>query len=374
MHDICEDDLTRQHLPLGKPIANAKAMILDTNGRPSPIGIPGELHIGGAGLARGYLNNPELTAEKFIPDPYSSDPTARLYKSGDLASWNPDGTLAFHGRIDQQIKLRGYRIEPGEIEANLLAHPAVAQAAVLLRHDDPANPRLIAYWVRQLPADQHLHAENTSSDPLSNSAASSNGSGDETRSATDQLHSQQLRSFLSQRLPDYMVPSAFIALEALPLTANGKLDRKALPAPSFAGDLEQRIPPSTELEHQLHRLWAEVLGHRDFGITDNFFMVGGHSLSAAQLVAAIASRLHHTMPVAAIVQPCCRRGQGVQLSSTRPRSAPGSSWTRARQRSPAAVGWRYRIRDAANPYRGKIQTGPEQVGGRSDGHAQGATQ
>jgi amino acid adenylation domain-containing protein len=252
--------LTTAEVPIGTPIANTTVRVLDPSGHPCPIGIPGELHIGGSGLARGYLNNPELTAETFIPDPFSDDPSARLYKSGDLASWNPDGTLAFHGRIDQQIKLRGFRIEPAEIEANLLAHPGVAQAAVVLRRDDPANPRLIAYWVPQQTAD-------------------------------DSPSSDQLRSFLSQRLPDYMVPSAFVALETLPLTTNGKLDRKALPAPSFAGALDQCVEPSTDVERQLHAIWAEVLGHSDFGITDNFFAVGGHSLAAARLV----SRLEQTI-------------------------------------------------------------------------------
>ena len=245
-------------VPIGRPIANTDVWVLDEGGQPCPIGIPGELHIGGGGLARGYLNNSELTAETFIPDPFSSDPTARLYKSGDLASWNPDGTLSFHGRIDQQIKLRGFRIEPGEIEANLLAHPAVAQAVVLLRRDDPNNPRLIAYWVA------------VASQP--SLAASS---------------SEQLRAFLADRLPDYMVPAAFLQLEGLPLTPNGKLDRKALPTPSFSGNLEQLVAPSSDLERQLHAIWAEVLGHSDFGITDNFFAIGGHSLAAARLVSQI---------------------------------------------------------------------------------------
>jgi acyl-coenzyme A synthetase/AMP-(fatty) acid ligase len=197
----------------------------------------GHLHSGGAGLARGYLNNPGLTAEKFIPNPFSSDPTVRLYRSGDLARWNPDGSLSYLGRIDQQIKLRGFRIEPGEIEAALLSHPAVAQAVVVLRNDDPSNPRLIAYWVHQvaLPSDQHL------------------------------------RAFLAERLPDYMVPAAFVELEVLPLTTNGKLDRKSLPAPDFSVDTSQRVEPSTDLERQLHAIWAEVLGHDEFGIIDNFF-------------------------------------------------------------------------------------------------------
>jgi amino acid adenylation domain-containing protein len=261
--------LTTAEVPIGTPIANTTVRVLDPSGHPCPIGIPGELHIGGSGLARGYLNNPELTAETFIPDPFSDDPSARLYKSGDLASWNPDGTLAFHSRIDQQIKLRGFRIEPGEIEANLLAHPGVAQAAVVLRHDDPANPRLIAYWVRQQTAD-------------------------------DSPSSDQLRSFLSQRLPDYMVPSAFVALETLPLTTNGKLDRKALPAPSFAGALDQCVEPSTDVERQLHAIWAEVLGHSDFGITDNFFAVGGHSLAAARLVSRLAQTIGSAPALAAL--------------------------------------------------------------------------
>ncbi|MFM8277019.1 MAG: amino acid adenylation domain-containing protein, partial [Cyanobium sp.] len=332
----------RHSVPIGRPLQTAEVRVLDGNGQPCPIGIPGELHIGGAGLARGYLNNPELTAEKFIPDPYSLDPKARLYKSGDLASWNPDGTLLFHGRIDQQIKLRGYRIEPGEIEANLLAHPAIAQAAVLLRHDDPANPRLIAYWVpQQLPAQPPLDASGSSA-PLTNNAASSNGnsaassngdeSSNETASALDPLPSQQLRSFLGERLPDYMVPSAFIALDALPLTANGKLDRKALPAPSFAGDLEQRIPPSNELERQLHDLWAEVLGHSDFGVTDNFFLVGGHSLAAARLVSRIEQAFGTAPPLAALFQSPSIAGLVPLVVPHQDRSEPPA----ARQPIPAA--------------------------------------
>jgi amino acid adenylation domain-containing protein len=266
--------LTTAEVPIGSPIANTTVRVLDPSGHPCPIGVPGELHIGGAGLARGYLNNPELTAEKFIPDPFSDDPSARLYKSGDLASWNPDGTLAFHGRIDQQIKLRGFRIEPAEIEANLLAHPAVAQAVIVLRHDDPANPRLIAYWVAQ-----NLDAQESTSDAPG---------------------SDQLRAFLAQRLPDYMVPSAFVALETLPLTTNGKLDRKALPAPSFAGALDQCVEPSTDVERQLHAIWAEVLGHSDFGITDNFFAVGGHSLAAARLVSRLAQTIGSAPALAAL--------------------------------------------------------------------------
>jgi amino acid adenylation domain-containing protein len=265
----------RQSIPLGRPLPSAELRVLDPAGHPCPIGIPGELHIGGTGLARGYLNNPGLTAETFIADPLASTPAARLYRSGDLVSWNPDGTLAFHGRIDQQIKLRGFRIEPAEIETLLLRHPAVAQAAVVLRRDDPLNPRLIAYWLPQAPG---------------RSGASVAAGGEE------------LRSFLGERLPSYMVPSAFVELEALPLTTNGKLDRKALPAPSFGMDGQRRVEPTTDLELQLHGLWAEVLGHGDFGITDNFFLVGGHSLAAARLMSRMGQSFGGVPPLAAIFQ------------------------------------------------------------------------
>ena len=259
-------------LPIGRPIAATLVRVLDRDGQPCPIGVPGELHIGGAGLARGYLNNPGLNAEKFIADPFVPDGTARLYLSGDLVAWNAYGSLAFHGRIDQQIKLRGFRIEPGEIEAQLLAHPAVGQAVVVLHKDDPSNPQLIAYWVPQTPG------------PSGAAAASAD----------------QLRAFLAERLPDYMVPAAFVELEALPLTPNGKLDRKGLPAPSFSGDGQQRVEPSTDLERQLHGIWAEVLGHGDFGTSDNFFVIGGHSLAAARLMALIEQRFAMALPIATI--------------------------------------------------------------------------
>lgn len=267
--DLSDSWRFQSRVPLGRPIPHARAWILEPNGLPCPIGIPGELHIGGPTLAHGYLNNPGLTADRFIPDPFCADPTARLYKSGDLASWNPDGTLAFHGRIDQQIKLRGFRIEPGEIEANLLAHPAVAQAVVVLRSDDPSNPRLIGYWVRE-----------------ARSMASAEG----------------LRGFLAERLPDFMVPAALVELEALPLTSNGKVDRRALPAPSFAGDRERRVEPTTELERRLHGIWAEVLGHGEFGIEANFFELGGHSLSAASLSARIEQKLGRRLPISVLFQ------------------------------------------------------------------------
>lgn len=260
------------HVSIGKPLEHSIIKILTNELTPCPIGVPGELHIGGAGIARGYLNNPELTAEKFIHDPFSDDPSARLYKSGDLASWNPDGTLAFHGRLDHQIKLRGFRIEPMEIETNLIAHPHVARATVLLNRDDPDSPCLIAYWSTQ--AD----------DPSSNTSQPTRPSA------------EQLRAFLSDRLPDYMIPAAFIQLQTFPLTPNGKLDHKALPAPSFSGNHKQRVAPSTQLERQLHDIWAEVLGHSDFGITDNFFAIGGHSLLTMQVSMLVRDQLDRDPP------------------------------------------------------------------------------
>jgi len=264
---------------IGTPLANTSALVLDREGRLCPIGIAGELFLGGCGVARGYRNREELNRERFVSNPLSAERSGgetaeRLYATGDLAHWNPDGTLSYLGRIDQQIKLRGFRIEPAEIEANLLAHPGVAQAAVVLRRDDPANPRLIAYWVAQ---------------QRDSSAAET--------SAADLLSAEQLRTFLAERLPEFMLPAAFVVLDALPLTSNGKLDRRALPAPSLAGELSQRIAPSTDLERQLHALWAEVLGHSDFGITDNFWLVGGHSLAAAGLVIRIEREFGRAIPV-----------------------------------------------------------------------------
>ena len=247
---------------IGTPIMNTTVRILDPSGLRCPIGVPGELHIGGVGLARGYLKNPELTAQKFIA---GSRAEARLYRSGDLASWNIDGTIKFHGRVDQQIKLRGFRIEPAEIEAALLEHPAVTQVAVVLHSDDPLNCRLVAYWVPGVPAGE-----------------------------------DELRALLLDRLPDYMVPSAFVDLVTLPLNANGKLDRRALPAGLLVGNQRNHIDPGSGIEHRLHAIWTEVLGHGGFGTTDNFFLMGGHSLSAVRLCAALEREFDISAPVSMV--------------------------------------------------------------------------
>ncbi|HET7865310.1 MAG TPA: amino acid adenylation domain-containing protein, partial [Burkholderiaceae bacterium] len=244
--------------PIGSAIADLCIHILDTQGRPVPIGVAGELFVGGAGVARGYLNRPALTAERFVPDPFSATPGARMYRSGDLGRWRPDGSIEFLGRNDHQVKIRGFRIELGEIEAALLACPGVREAVVLAREDEPGNRRLVAYLT---------------------------GS---------QLQAEALRSTLASRLPGYMVPGAFVQMDALPLTSHGKLDRKALPVPegSAFGQVSHE-PPQGDIECKLAAIWCELLGLDRVGRQDAFFKLGGHSLLAVQLV----SRLHTILQI-----------------------------------------------------------------------------
>ena len=263
--------------PLGTPLPNTDVHVLDAHLQPCPIGVPGELHVGGGDLARGYLNQPDLTTERFLPNPFSGEPHARLYKTGDLASWGSDGRLVLHGRADDQIKLRGYRIEPGEIAAALCQLPGIQQACVILREDQPGHPMLVAYWIA---ADEGVVAGQESL---------AYGAG-------------QLREHLATTLPDYMIPQAFLPLSRFPLTSNGKLDRRQLPMPE---DVQPRgLPPApqTPLEHHLLGLWQEVLGRSDFGIRDNFFQLGGHSLAAARLMARFAQGLGMTLPMSMIFQ------------------------------------------------------------------------
>jgi amino acid adenylation domain-containing protein len=236
---------------IGKPMANTRIYFLDAQGEPVPIGVAGELHVAGDGVARGYLNRPELTAERFIADPFSNDPQARLYKTGDLGRWREDGTIEFLGRNDFQVKVRGFRIELGEIEARLAEHPAVRETAVLAREDGAGGKRLVAYYT----GDAGLTVDN-------------------------------LRAHLAETLPEYMVPAAFVHLEALPLTVNGKLDRKALPAPEGDAYAARGYEaPQGETEQALAALWAELLKIEQVGRHDNFFELGGHSLLAVTLIA-----------------------------------------------------------------------------------------
>jgi amino acid adenylation domain-containing protein len=262
----CRRDGDRSVVPIGRPIANTQIYILDLHLNPVPIGVVGELHIGGMGLARGYLNRRELTAQKFVANPFSDQPGARLYKTGDLARYLPDGNMEFLGRIDNQVKIRGFRIELGEIECVLAQHPAIQQAVLLAREDAPGDKRLVAYIV---------------------AAAGSNPSGND------------LRSFLQPKLPDYMVPSAFVFLDSLPLTPNDKLDRKALPAPDHRRPAldDAFVAPRNPVEAILANIWAEVLKLEKVGIHDNFFYLGGHSLMATQVISRVRNAFSIEVPL-----------------------------------------------------------------------------
>jgi amino acid adenylation domain-containing protein/non-ribosomal peptide synthase protein (TIGR01720 family) len=250
----CQRQSERAIVPIGRPIANTQIYILDSNGQPVPVGVPGELHIGGKQLALGYLNRPQLTAQKFVPNPFSKISGDRLYKTGDLVRYLPNGDIEYIGRIDHQVKLRGFRIELGEIEALLNQHLAVSSSVVVVREDVPGNKNLVAYIT--------LQPEQT-------------------------LKIAQLRQFLESKLPNYMVPSAFVMLEALPLTPNGKVDRRALPAPDRIQLIQQSnfVAASTPVEQILAGIWTEVLGINNIGIHDNFFELGGDSIIGIQVIA-----------------------------------------------------------------------------------------
>ncbi len=260
---------TDRPIPIGRPIANTRAYIVDRQLQPVPVGVPGELYLGGMGLAHGYLNRPDLTAERFIPDPFSSDPGARLYRTGDLARYLSDGNIEYLGRIDHQVKVRGFRIEPGEIEAALLRLPTVQGVVVTVHEDEPGNKRLVAYLVP--------HPE----------LAPSVG---------------DLRRYLQGRLPEYMIPSTFVLLDAMPLTANGKIDRHLLPAPDEVRIARESlfVSPQTLVQLQLARIWEEILDVQPVGITDNFFEMGGHSLLAARLVDRIMHVCGKVLPLASL--------------------------------------------------------------------------
>jgi hypothetical protein len=240
---------------IGRPIATTRVYIVDGSGRPVPIGVAGEIWIGGAGVASGYRGNPELTAEKFVADPFVGG-AARVYRTGDLGRWLPDGRLAHMGRLDQQVKLRGFRIEPGEIEAALAAHEAVREAVVLLRGDDPDVQRLVAYVLYRPGHD---------------------------------LTTSEARRHLQALLPDYMIPSLFVAVDAIPRTPNGKVDRRALPDPVGAGGSAAGgyVEPATAAERLIARVWADTLKIERVGAEDNFFDLGGHSLLALRVAAAV---------------------------------------------------------------------------------------
>ena len=248
----CDNGAIPENVPIGRPIANTRMYILDDSGEPVPIGVAGELHIGGVPVARGYLNRPELTAERFIASPFVAGD--RLYKTGDLARYLADGTIEYLGRNDFQVKIRGFRIELGEIEARLRAHASVRDAVVLAREDVAGEKRLVAYYTAR----------------------------------EGEVGAEELRSHLLESLPEYMVPAAYVHLESLPLTPNGKLDRNALPAPDGSAYIvRQYEPPSGAVEKTIARIWSEVLGVERIGRHDNFFELGGHSLLAVRVLSLL---------------------------------------------------------------------------------------
>jgi amino acid adenylation domain-containing protein len=258
-----------QAVTIGRPIANTQLYILDEARQPVPIGVAGELYIGGVGVARGYFNRPELTAEKFVTDPFSKCPDARLFKTGDLARYRPDGAIEFLGRVDHQVKIRGFRIELGEIEAVLAQHPGIKEVVVTAREDTPGNKRLVAYIVPSFQAQigSLLTAQLTPQQAG--------------------LLVEELRLFLKDKLPYYMIPAAFLFLSSLPLTPNGKVDRKSLPVPDATRpELEcVFVAPRTPLEEQLAAIWSSVLGLDKVGIHDNFFDLGGASIQSLEIIA-----------------------------------------------------------------------------------------
>jgi amino acid adenylation domain-containing protein len=258
-------------VPIGRPIRNARVFVLDKMRQPVPIGIAGELYIGGPGVARGYVHRPGLTSEKFVSDPFAAESSARLYRSGDLVRYLADGSLEFLGRVDNQVKIRGFRIELEEVEAALRGHPDVNDCAVVLNEDSKGDKNLVAYLVSQR----------------------------DLRTAVSDL-----RNFLTTKLPAYMVPTMFVEIESLPLSPNGKIDRRALPAPAGirAAVVGQFAGPADELEIKLTRIWERVMGITTIGVDDNFFDLGGHSLLAVRLFALIQKAFDRNLPLATLFQ------------------------------------------------------------------------
>jgi amino acid adenylation domain-containing protein len=323
---FAQHEANSSRLLIGRPIANTRVYVLDGELKPVPVWVAGELFVAGQSLARGYLNQGGLTAERFIPSPFGDG--ERLYRTGDLVRYVADGNLEFLGRVDQQMKIRGFRVEPGEVEAALAQHPSVAQAAVIVREDRPGQKQLVAYVVLDREGSLERDAEQISERqkidkecqsnvvPIDSAEAPECSSvaltdlyvpASTTRSLAAYANNpanfdqfSDLRRYAAEQLPDYMVPAAIVLLGALPLTPNGKLDRKALPAPDFSGNAYRA--PRTPQEYTLVELYAEVLGLPQVGIDDNFFELGGHSLLATRLISRIRSTLNIELPIRALFE------------------------------------------------------------------------
>jgi amino acid adenylation domain-containing protein len=305
-------------IPLGRPIANTEVLVLDPYLQPVPIGVPGELYVGGDGLARGYHKRPELTAEKFIPHPFRADPGARLYRTGDLVRYLADGNLEFLGRIDQQVKLWGFRIELGEIEAALTKHPAVREAVVVMEEETSGDKRLVAYFVpRQEPSPSI----------------------------------GELRSLLGAKLPEYMVPAAFVPLGALPLLPSGKLNRRALPSPErVRPELENEfVAPRSPVEARLAEIWTSLLGIEPVGVYDDFFALGGHSLLATQVMSRLRTTFRLDLPLLTIFEAPTIAGLGLALTRRQEEERAGMGRVSAEVKSLSDVARRRRLSDEKHP-------------------------
>ncbi len=286
LYEIGRVDPAWRSIPYGKPMANQRAYVLDEERQPLPIGVAGELYLGGIGVGHGYLERPELTAERFLDDPFAGVAGARMYRTGDLARWMEDGNLELLGRVDNQVKIRGYRVELGEIEARLRAHPAVAEGVVAARTDGSGEKRLVAYFTAEAQSTRRKHGEERQHRRATLPV------GDSASSAASGL-AAELRAFLAADLPHYMVPTCYVRLDALPLSPNGKVDRKHLPEPEPGRPehLPALVAARDELEELLVEIWSEVLGLDAVGIEDPFLDLGGHSILAAQIQARLAERL-----------------------------------------------------------------------------------
>jgi hypothetical protein len=282
-----------ESVPIGGPIPGTRVYVLDGRLEPVPAGVAGELWTAGDGLARGYVGRPDLTAACFLPDPHAGRPGARMYRSGDRVRWRADGRLEFLGRLDRQLKVRGFRVEPGEIECALGTHPGVKDCVVVAFGDGATEKRLVAYVV-----------------------------------APPSLPLTDLRAFLAARLPEPLVPSAFVCLAALPLTSNGKVDRRALPAPEPGSSEAAFVAPRDVIEDVLAGMWAEVLGVERVSVRDGFFELGGHSLLATQLVNRVRRTFRQELPLRSLFETPTVEGLAAALVSAEPR--PGRVETIAR--------------------------------------------